>query len=419
MKTHSSIPIQILQATNMDAASSKRERERLLEIQVERALWAELLAEVQDLLGNIRVFCRVRPLHQHGASKGIVIVGEQQADELMQKQLQELTNPKEEKEKKKLTEAEIEQEKAKIIQHRKDTVFTSIYVEPLEANKYTQTFTFEKVFTPNTTQQNVFNELESLLVSVQQGRNVCILAYGQTGSGKTYTMNGPPKQPELGLYSLTLQSLFNRIVPGKQHISITIVQVYLDKAYDLMDENTLQIARGIEDNGSVKGITPTPVQTHAQVLQYLTQASKRRETGNNDINMTSSRSHMVLTIYVNQTDKSQPPSKLRLIDLAGSEKPDLTISPNATYQEMQKEKLKFEQGNKINQSLSNLRATLMDVRRRGEKAIFRKDTLTRMLKDSLGAGKSKVIMFIHVHSSAQFQSDTINTLKWADMTQGI
>jgi kinesin family member C1 len=47
-----------------------------------------------------------------------------------------------------------------------------------------QEFAFDRVFSPNETQESVFNQMGDLVQSVLDGFNVCIFAYGQTGSGK-------------------------------------------------------------------------------------------------------------------------------------------------------------------------------------------------------------------------------------------
>ncbi|KAL8195855.1 UNVERIFIED_CONTAM: hypothetical protein K2H54_000973 [Gekko kuhli] len=49
-------------------------------------------------------------------------------------------------------------------------------------------FVLDKVFPPEATQEDIFQEVQSLITSCIDGYNVCIFAYGQTGAGKTYTM---------------------------------------------------------------------------------------------------------------------------------------------------------------------------------------------------------------------------------------
>jgi kinesin family protein C2/C3 len=54
---------------------------------------------------------------------------------------------------------------------------------------------FERVFSTSSTQEEVFIDTKSTILSVIDGYNVCIIAYGQTGSGKTYTMMGTKENP--------------------------------------------------------------------------------------------------------------------------------------------------------------------------------------------------------------------------------
>ncbi|XP_042371714.1 kinesin-like protein KIFC3, partial [Plectropomus leopardus] len=101
--------------------------------------------ELVRLKGNIRVFCRVRPVSQEeqdSADAKTMLSFDSDDDAVLY-----LSN------------------KGKIM-----------------------TFELDKVFPPQATQEEVFQEVQSLVTSCIDGFNVCIFAYGQTGSGKTYTM---------------------------------------------------------------------------------------------------------------------------------------------------------------------------------------------------------------------------------------
>uniref|UniRef100_A0A0E0LCJ4 Kinesin motor domain-containing protein n=1 Tax=Oryza punctata TaxID=4537 RepID=A0A0E0LCJ4_ORYPU len=129
----------------------------------------KLFNEVQELKGNIRVHCRIRPFlpGEDQTSTTIEYVGDN--GELI------LANP------------------AK------------------RGNEGNKLFKFNKVLGPSASQDEVFKEIQPLIRSVLDGYNVCIFAYGQTGSGKTYTMTGPENATEKdwGVNYRALNDLFH------------------------------------------------------------------------------------------------------------------------------------------------------------------------------------------------------------------
>ncbi|KAG2402367.1 Kinesin-like protein [Vigna angularis] len=105
----------------------------------------KLYNQLQDLKGNIRVYCRVRP--SKGAQPNHCSVSN-------------------------IDEGSI-----------------SLIVPSKNGKDGKKTFNFNRVFGPSSTQAEVFSDTKPLIRSVLDGYNVCIFAYGQTGSGKTHTMD--------------------------------------------------------------------------------------------------------------------------------------------------------------------------------------------------------------------------------------
>ncbi|CAF2089271.1 unnamed protein product [Brassica napus] len=123
---------------------------------------------VQDLKGNIRVYCRVRPF-MPGQPTSLSTV----------ENIEEGT--------------------------------ITIRVPSKYGKEGHKPFMFNKVFGPSATQEEVFSDMQPLVRSVLDGYNVCIFAYGQTGSGKTFTMSGPKELTEesLGVNYRALADLNN------------------------------------------------------------------------------------------------------------------------------------------------------------------------------------------------------------------
>ena len=63
-----------------------------------------------------------------------------------------------------------------------------IHQKLVHGKEITKTFTFDRVYGPQTTQKEFFEEsIKSIVDEALDGFNCTIFAYGQTSSGKTYT----------------------------------------------------------------------------------------------------------------------------------------------------------------------------------------------------------------------------------------
>jgi len=146
---------------------------------------------LQDLRGNIRVFCRVRPLLQF---------------ELDLKDTSCLTFP---------------YENSLIVTDEKTTEHP---------------FDFDRVYTSTTRQEAVSEDTTEYIQSVMDGYNVSIFAYGQTGSGKTFTMDGTDDNPGVNLRAL--RQLFkmaeDRAPMFEYSIKVSIFEIYNEEIRDLI-----------------------------------------------------------------------------------------------------------------------------------------------------------------------------------------
>lgn len=60
----------------------------------------------------------------------------------------------------------------------------------VEGSRGVKNYTYDGVFSPSQSQEEVYEDTSHLVTSAIDGYNVCLFAYGQTGSGKTWTVSG-------------------------------------------------------------------------------------------------------------------------------------------------------------------------------------------------------------------------------------
>ncbi|CAI0439652.1 unnamed protein product [Linum tenue] len=217
---------------------------------------------VQDLKGNIRVYCRVRPSFTSGSSNAVEFVGEDGS---------------------------------------------LVIVDPSKPTKDgRRQFQFNQVFGPTATQEEVFDHVQPLIRSVMDGYNVCIFAYGQTGSGKTYTMSGPSggSAKDLGINYLALNDLFQMSDRRKDVINYVIrvqmVEIYNEQIRDLLAEDSsttkLEIRSCAGDDGlTLPDAIMLPVTSPSDVLRLMKLGDLNRVVSSTAMNNRSSRSHRSLS----------------------------------------------------------------------------------------------------------------------------
>ncbi|KAI4347182.1 hypothetical protein L6164_008017 [Bauhinia variegata] len=338
-----------------------------------------LFNEVQELKGNIRVYCRIRPFISGQNEKQSIVdhIGE---DELV------VANPSK------------------------------------QGRDGLRSFKFNKIFGPTATQVDVYNDIKDFIRSVLDGYNVCIFAYGQTGSGKTYTMCGPngATTESFGVNYRALNDLFgissSRASSLTYEIWVQMVEIYNEQVHDLLSTDGCPKKLGITNHSQSKGLAVPdasmfPVKSTSDVMELMEIGLKNRAMGATAMNERSSRSHSVVSIHVRGTDLRSGSSlhgNLHLVDLAGSERVDRSEVTGGRLREAQH----------INKSLSALGDVIFALAQKSSHVPYRNSKLTQLLQSSLG-GQAKTLMFVQLNPDATSFSESLSTLKFAERVSGV
>ncbi|KAL8721206.1 MAG: hypothetical protein Q9225_002055 [Loekoesia sp. 1 TL-2023] len=350
-------------------------------LRAEETLRRKLHNQVQELKGNIRVFCRVRPS----------------------------------------LESDPTDAKARISfpDHDCDAKEVEVY-GPEEKNSLgkvstrTNAFTFDRVFNPKSANADVFGEISQLVQSALDGYNVCIFCYGQTGSGKTYTMSA-----EDGMIPRAVNQIYDTAKSleekgWKYTMEGSFVEVYNENLNDLlgkpdeMDKKKHEIRHDMQKcKTTITDITTVDLDSPNKVDSILRQAASNRSVAATKANERSSRSHSVFILKLtgeNSTTGEKSEGSLNLVDLAGSER--------LSQSQATGERLKETQS--INKSLSCLGDVIgaLGQGKEGGHVPYRNSKLTYLLQFSLG-GNSKTLMFVMISPLQAHLSETLTSLKFA------
>uniref|UniRef100_A0A668UYQ8 Kinesin-like protein n=1 Tax=Oreochromis aureus TaxID=47969 RepID=A0A668UYQ8_OREAU len=175
-------------------------------------------------------------------------------------------------------------------------------------------FQFDKVYSPSSTQEDVFAGTLPVITSCVDGYNVCILAYGQTGSGKTYTMMGSKENPGVGMGTVVTRLKSNAHFGALFFLRCHTLWILRRASLDI---------RVLGKSVSVPGLTRVEVRTEADILTVMEMGEKNWKIASTKMNIQSSRSHLVVALEVEGSDEVSGLTSrgmLTLCDLAGSER---------------------------------------------------------------------------------------------------
>ncbi|KAK0619337.1 P-loop containing nucleoside triphosphate hydrolase protein [Immersiella caudata] len=348
-------------------------RQKLIKEETERRI---LFNKYQELKGNIRVMCRVRPvLNESEGNQALIAFPDLKTSAQI-----DVTGPEE----------------------RSSLGHTIRKVIPFE---------FDRVFTPAIHNEEIFGEISQLVQSALDGFNVCIFCYGQTGSGKTYTMSSSD-----GMIPRATHMIYETVTKLKEKswtytMEGSFVEVYNEELNDLLTPNTEQKRKlEIRHDDARKQTTVLNCKTVAldspnTVESILQQAQNNRSVAATKANERSSRSHSVFILKLvgeNSATNERCEGTLNLVDLAGSER----------LKHSQAEGDRMKETQNINKSLACLGDVIEALGRGSGHIPYRNSKLTHLLQYSLG-GNSKTLMFVMVSPLEAHLKETITSLRFA------
>ena len=347
---------------------------------------------LQELKGNIRVYCRIRPIDETKQEVGAAFeISDSSLTPDCKTQL---------------------------------TVSRNKFNRPrsgghgdLKLKTLAYKFSFDHVIPPTATNGEIFDELSQLIQSSLDGYNVCVFAYGQTGSGKTWTMS----HPQDGMIPLSMDKIFDTIDSLRQTgwtytVQAQFLEIYNETIIDLLGNNASVPTKheikhdDVNNTTLVTNVTSVTLTSCEQANKFLAEAVRNRSTAATRLNERSSRSHSIFMLQLSGTNAQKDlrcRGTLNLIDLAGSER--------LASSHVVGDRLKETQA--INKSLSSLgdvihalgQDQMLELR---QHIPYRNLKLTYLLKNSLG-GDSKTLMFVNVSPLEINFNETINSLRFA------
>lgn len=281
----------------------------------------------------------------------------------------------------------------------------------------THSYTVDHVYGPQATTKELYERsIKSLVDRAMEGYHSSILAYGQTSTGKTFTMTGTKESP--GLIPMAITDCFRYVRESQEEreylIRISYLEVYKENIRDLLNATPQPIRLFDGPNGLViRGLKEEIVSSPEQVYAILTKGERRRQVGATYMNQHSSRSHVMVRLWIESTGNESGDSditrvsSLSLVDLAGSESVRLNGADRR------------EEGHYINKSLMTLGQVVLSLSEGKTGHVpYRDSKLTRLLQPSL-SGNAQMVLLCCISPQTSHLEESHNTFKFASRAKKV
>lgn len=212
-------------------------------------------------------------------------------------------------------------------------------------------------------------------------------------------------------------------------VKVSMMEIYNEEVRDLLNPQGtkpggLKVRESTVTGPYVEDLIYEKVNSYVEIEKTMDQGTEMRTVRSTKMNDKSSRAHTLIQIVLSQKRinpkkgeekfKIFKESRINLVDLAGAEKQKHTGTSGEGMQE----------GIAINKSLSYLgkciTALAEKAQGRGKKIVvpFRESKLTYIMKNSLG-GNSKTIMIAAIRPGADYFTESLSTLRYADQAKKI
>lgn len=418
---------------------------------MESSMRRKLLNEVQDMKGNVRVYCRPQP-RLNGATIDITSVPSSNVIVLHRDREQDAGNG--------------------------------------SGSPAPMSFEFDRVFSPESDQKEIYSEVEELALGALDGFNICLMAYGQDAAGKSRTIMGDyevsledPEAPTAsivhqGIHFMAAQQLFtvaeHRADRYQDCFTINIVEVHDDKLRDLLAgtriaEESGQVSppksrnkkrRGTDDGSAsasktgsskhagtrleirtnydgdtvVQGAITVEVKSFDDLCRIwkeclIERSARLAEQGINE-DQYLAECHVIATLSVvstNVTTGIGTSGRIQFVDLASSDLQACYVDSDADADDAETTKNpdgvlsgvgNNSQWRYANKSLETLLSVVTARSQFSRSVPYRNSTLTHLLRDSF-TSDTKFLFLTSVSTDAEDLQNTASALRFASLMRKV